>query len=125
MTTSATSGGGQIFTINPYEDHPSLSPLEAEVLWEYAKLNQHIKDVCTAPSPVPNTRAERTITVGRPNTQFKQDARRDDVGTAQSFGKEDGLGFDVGMYFPLSFTSLGCSCLPMRDRSSRHLSGAL
>lgn len=43
MTTSATSGGSQIFTINPYEDHPSLSPLEAEALWEYAKLNQHIK----------------------------------------------------------------------------------
>ncbi|KAH9180739.1 DASH complex subunit Dad3-domain-containing protein [Lactarius sanguifluus] len=31
--------------INPYEDHPSLSPLEAEVLWEYAKLNQHVKDL--------------------------------------------------------------------------------
>ncbi len=55
MTTGATSGGSQIFTINPYEDHPSLSPLEAEVLWEYAKLNQNIKDVCTTPSPVPNT----------------------------------------------------------------------
>ncbi|KAI9466351.1 DASH complex subunit Dad3-domain-containing protein, partial [Lactarius psammicola] len=39
------------FTINPYEDHPSLSPLEVEVLWEYAKLNQHIKDVRTTPSP--------------------------------------------------------------------------
>jgi DASH complex subunit DAD3 len=47
MTTNASSGGSQIFTINPYEDHPSLSPLEAEVLWEYAKLNQQIKDVRT------------------------------------------------------------------------------
>ncbi|KAI9466353.1 DASH complex subunit Dad3-domain-containing protein [Lactarius psammicola] len=45
MTMSATSGGSQIFTVNPYEDHPSLSPLETEVLWEYAKLNQHIKDL--------------------------------------------------------------------------------
>ncbi|KAI9437815.1 DASH complex subunit Dad3-domain-containing protein [Lactarius psammicola] len=43
--TTGTSGGSQIFTINPYEDHPSLSPHEAEVLWEYAKLNQHIKDL--------------------------------------------------------------------------------
>jgi len=47
MTTSAASGGGQILSINPYEDHPSLSPLEAEVLWEYAKLNQQIKDLVT------------------------------------------------------------------------------
>ncbi|KAN0140765.1 DASH complex subunit Dad3 domain containing protein [Lactarius tabidus] len=47
MTTTATSGGSQIFTINPYDDHPSLSPLEAEVLWEYAKLNQQIKDLVT------------------------------------------------------------------------------
>ncbi|KAF8274880.1 DASH complex subunit Dad3-domain-containing protein [Lactarius quietus] len=45
MTTSATSAVSQIFTINPYEDHPSLSPLEADVLWEYAKLNQQIKDL--------------------------------------------------------------------------------
>jgi len=28
---------------NPYRDHPSLSALEAEVLWEYAKLAYHIK----------------------------------------------------------------------------------
>ena len=48
MTTSAASGGSQIFAINPYEDHPSLSAHEAEVLWEYAKLNQQIKDVRTA-----------------------------------------------------------------------------
>ncbi|TFK42472.1 DASH complex subunit Dad3-domain-containing protein [Crucibulum laeve] len=32
-----------IFAVNPYESHPSLSPLEAEVLWEYAKLAQHVK----------------------------------------------------------------------------------
>lgn len=34
-----------IFTVNPYEGHPSLSELEAEVLWEYAKLAQHIRSV--------------------------------------------------------------------------------
>jgi hypothetical protein len=108
MTTSAASGGSQIFTINPYEDHPSLSLLEVEVLWEYAKLNQQIKDVRTTLSPVPNARAERTvITDDRPYTLFEQDARRGDVGTAQSFGKEDGLGFDVGMYSSHS----RCSCL--------------
>lgn len=35
----------QIFSVNPYEDHPGLTQIEADVLWEYAKLNQHIKDV--------------------------------------------------------------------------------
>ena len=58
MTTSAASGSSQIFTINPYEDHPSLSPHEAEVLWEYAKLNPQIKDVRATLSPVPNAEAE-------------------------------------------------------------------
>ncbi|VDB82677.1 unnamed protein product [Peniophora sp. CBMAI 1063] len=34
-----------VFEANPYAGHHSLSTLEAEVLWEYAKLNQHIKDL--------------------------------------------------------------------------------
>lgn len=34
-----------IFTTNPYEAHPSLTPTEAEVLWEYAKLAENIKQV--------------------------------------------------------------------------------
>jgi len=34
-----------IFDVNPYESHASLSSLEANVLWEYAKLSQHVKDV--------------------------------------------------------------------------------
>jgi len=46
--TSATTmddANSQIFSVNPYEDHPNLTQIEADVLWEYAKLNQHIKDV--------------------------------------------------------------------------------
>ncbi|KAJ8579950.1 hypothetical protein M405DRAFT_753871 [Rhizopogon salebrosus TDB-379] len=39
---SATS---DIFDANPYETHASLTPLEANVLWEYAKLSQHVKDL--------------------------------------------------------------------------------
>ncbi|KAJ3558374.1 hypothetical protein NM688_g968 [Phlebia brevispora] len=35
----------EIFEMNPYEGHPSLSELEAEVLWEYAKLAQNVKDL--------------------------------------------------------------------------------
>lgn len=30
---------------NPYEGHPSLTELEAEVLWQYAKLAQNVKEV--------------------------------------------------------------------------------
>ena len=37
--------GSEIFHNNPYESHPSLTPTEAEVLWEYAKLAQHVKEV--------------------------------------------------------------------------------
>ncbi|KAF7318180.1 hypothetical protein HMN09_00326200 [Mycena chlorophos] len=32
-----------IFTENPYAGNPSLSTLETEVLWEYAKLAQNLK----------------------------------------------------------------------------------
>ncbi|KAF8163419.1 DASH complex subunit Dad3-domain-containing protein [Crassisporium funariophilum] len=42
MTSHSPS---DIFAVNPYESHPSLSPLEAEVLWEYAKLAQNVRMV--------------------------------------------------------------------------------
>ena len=35
----------QVFEVNPYENHPELTQTEAEVLWEYAKLNQRLKIV--------------------------------------------------------------------------------
>ena len=41
-TTLSTS---VVFERNPYEGHPSLTELEAEVLWEYAKLSQNVKEV--------------------------------------------------------------------------------
>jgi len=44
MTATATSADS-IFETNPYEIHPNLSPLEADVLWEYAKLSQHVKEM--------------------------------------------------------------------------------
>ena len=34
-----------VLEINPYDGHPNLSELEAEVLWQYAKLAQNIKEV--------------------------------------------------------------------------------
>jgi len=39
---SATTAN-DIFDVNPYEANAGLSVLESEVLWEYAKLAQHIK----------------------------------------------------------------------------------
>jgi hypothetical protein len=47
MAASNPSSSSEILSVNPYENHPSLTQIEAEVLWEYAKLNQHIKDVRT------------------------------------------------------------------------------
>lgn len=41
MTSPISSN--DVFNANPYESHPSLTTIEAEVLWEYAKLAQHIK----------------------------------------------------------------------------------
>ncbi|KAK0482625.1 DASH complex subunit Dad3, partial [Armillaria novae-zelandiae] len=34
-----------IFLNNPYTGHPSLTALEADVLWEYAKLAANVKQV--------------------------------------------------------------------------------
>jgi DASH complex subunit DAD3 len=34
-----------ILAVNPYESHPSLSPLEASALWEYAKLAHNVRMV--------------------------------------------------------------------------------
>lgn len=36
----------EIFVVNPYQSHTSLTPVEAEVLWEYAKLAQNLRMVC-------------------------------------------------------------------------------
>ena len=42
---AATASNSDIFQVNSYEGHPSLTQLEAEVLWEYAKLAQNVKEV--------------------------------------------------------------------------------
>ncbi|EMD38194.1 hypothetical protein CERSUDRAFT_93722 [Gelatoporia subvermispora B] len=41
---SAASSSNALQT-NPYEGHPNLSQTEAEVLWQYAKLSQNIKEL--------------------------------------------------------------------------------
>ncbi|KAI5120485.1 hypothetical protein M0805_006505 [Coniferiporia weirii] len=48
MTSSAEpDSANAIFASNPYDGHPALSQLEADVLWEYAKLAQHVKILVT------------------------------------------------------------------------------
>ncbi|THG92624.1 hypothetical protein EW145_g8649 [Phellinidium pouzarii] len=44
---NANANANAIFSTNPYDGHAALSPLEAEVLWEYAKLAQHAKILVT------------------------------------------------------------------------------
>ncbi|KAH9950284.1 DASH complex subunit Dad3-domain-containing protein [Amylocystis lapponica] len=39
--------GNAIFDHNPYRGHPSLSETEAEVLWQYARLSQNIRELIT------------------------------------------------------------------------------
>ncbi|KAJ7461552.1 DASH complex subunit Dad3-domain-containing protein [Mycena latifolia] len=34
-----------VFAENPYANQPSLSPIEKEVLWEYAKLAENLKQL--------------------------------------------------------------------------------
>ncbi|KAI0811219.1 DASH complex subunit Dad3-domain-containing protein [Irpex lacteus] len=43
MATSLSNS--TIHETNPYEGHPNLSELEAEVLWEYARLAQNVKEL--------------------------------------------------------------------------------
>lgn len=45
----STEGGFDLEEVNPYEDHPELTRLEAEVLWEYAKLAKNVKHVRDTP----------------------------------------------------------------------------
>ncbi|OJT12020.1 hypothetical protein TRAPUB_11430 [Trametes pubescens] len=42
---SSALSNSTVFETNPYEGHPNLSELEAEVLWQYAKLSQNIKEL--------------------------------------------------------------------------------
>lgn len=53
----------QIFEVNPYENHPELTQTEAELLWEYAKLNQRLKIVSV--SDVPFRRIANSVSFTR------------------------------------------------------------
>ena len=57
MTTPLSSS--TVFEANPYEGHPNLTDLEAEVLWQYAQLSQNIKEVRSLPHPRASMRTMR------------------------------------------------------------------
>ena len=52
-TMSTSQSGGEVFERNPYEGKHGLSELEAEVLWQYAKLSQNVKEVRHTPTAFP------------------------------------------------------------------------
>jgi len=55
----------QIFEVNPYENHPELTQTEAEVLWEYAKLNQRLKIVRVSDTPLPSPSPPKSVAFAR------------------------------------------------------------
>ncbi|KAH9981155.1 DASH complex subunit Dad3-domain-containing protein [Lactifluus volemus] len=61
MAASNPTSSDEIFSVNPYENHPSLTQIEAEVLWEYAKLNQHVKDLVLQTRALSNTPDETML----------------------------------------------------------------
>jgi len=55
----------QIFEVNPYENHPELTQTEAEVLWEYAKLNQRLKIVRVSDAPLLSPSPPKSVAFAR------------------------------------------------------------
>ncbi|KAL1732520.1 hypothetical protein EV714DRAFT_206750 [Schizophyllum commune] len=45
LSSSSEEESRDVYTTNPYANHPSLTPTESEVLWEYAKLARRMKEV--------------------------------------------------------------------------------
>ncbi|KDQ13078.1 hypothetical protein BOTBODRAFT_33950 [Botryobasidium botryosum FD-172 SS1] len=46
---------------NPYAAHPQLTPLEADVLWEYAKLSKVLKTLCGMTRTLSETPSEALL----------------------------------------------------------------
>ncbi|KAL1691316.1 DASH complex subunit Dad3-domain-containing protein [Schizophyllum commune] len=45
LSSSSEEESRDVYTTNPYANHPSLTPTESEVLWEYAKLARRMKEI--------------------------------------------------------------------------------
>lgn len=108
MATSDVAG--DIFETNPYESHGGLSPLEADVLWEYAKLAQHVKIVsCFATLSYrkhPNMKLRPSITRSArcKDASTRRRTRQDTCEAAERAGDEDGIGVDAGTFCALRLT---------------------
>ncbi|KAL1744350.1 hypothetical protein HDZ31DRAFT_38930 [Schizophyllum fasciatum] len=44
LSSSSDGSPNDVYTANPYANHPSLTGTESEVLWEYAKLARRMKE---------------------------------------------------------------------------------
>ncbi|TRM59277.1 DASH complex subunit Dad3-domain-containing protein [Schizophyllum amplum] len=45
LSASSDGSSQDVYTTNPYTNHPSLTSTESEVLWEYAKLSRRMKEI--------------------------------------------------------------------------------
>lgn len=104
MSTTLTSSDS-IFAANPYETHPSLSATEADVLWEYAKLSQHIKDVSVCSNCCSAFQVLQLTSIlilddrradDRADAFTVRGTRQEPIGASESVGKEDGARVDFG-----------------------------
>lgn len=128
MDASAGTSNSQIFSVNPYEDHPSLTQIEADVLWEYAKLNQHIKDVRRSRSrPMHMARKLKVVSPLQLVIQTRALSETPDEAMLKRLRI---LERKMGLVLTLVRNNTAGLCLSssmidaLATRSSRHLSGA-
>ncbi|GJJ12320.1 hypothetical protein Clacol_006561 [Clathrus columnatus] len=57
----STDNNDQCMEINPYEGHPELTQLEAQVLWEYAKFAKQVKQLLTITRQLSNAPDETML----------------------------------------------------------------
>ena len=97
---ATTTSSHTIFQVNPYEGHPSLTELEAEVLWEYAKLSQNLKEVREEKCSLNVYTDSSVFPVDSRNASVERCSRRDPIETTQNSRNEDGPGPHAGQSFP-------------------------
>jgi hypothetical protein len=89
-----------IFNNNPYGSHPSLTTTEAEILWEYAKLAQHVKLVSMLGSISPTRNMTETLEM-QGDTKDASPKRRTGSDAPRSFEsvrEKDGTCVNFGNY---------------------------
>lgn len=120
MSTSLTNS--TIFEANPYEGHPNLTELEAEVLWQYAKLAQNVKEV-RVPRHVRKFRLSHQIIAHCRDTPSERGTRRDSVEASSDARDENGACPYFGMSSRVSPENFALIRPLLRQHSSRHQYG--